>query len=142
MVFEQSEIEDVILGHFGTIFEGKRVPIYPPEEPADQISVTMKELEKILANPGPNLNPDEFESKVCAPYTYTELVQTLNTLPNGKAAGFDNISNELLKNSNHDTRLYLQSFLNKIISDGEVPPDLNLGKCMLIHKVPHTKPII
>ena len=26
-------------------------------------------------------------------------------------------------------------FLNKILSDGGVPPDLNVGKCMLIHKV-------
>ena len=137
MVFEQSELEDVVLANFGTIFEGKRVPIYLPGETDDQISITMEELEKILANPAPNFKPDEFEAKICSTYTYTELVQTLNNLPNGKAAGFDNISNELLKNSNYDTRLYLQTFLNKIISDGEVPPDLNLGKCMLIYKVPH-----
>ena len=45
MVFEQSELEDVVLGHFGTIFEGKRVPIYLPGETDDQISITMEELE-------------------------------------------------------------------------------------------------
>ena len=136
MVFEQSELEDVVLDHFGTFFEGKRVPIYPPGEAADQISVTLEELEKILANPSPNFKPDEFEAKVCSPYTYTELVHTLNSLPNGKAAGYDNIANEMLRHTNLNSRLYLQTFLNQIISDGEVPPDLNLGKCMLIYKVP------
>ena len=135
MVFEQSEIEEVVLKHFGTFFEGKRVPIYPAGEVADQTSITLGELEKILANPGPNVKTDEFEAKICSPFTYTELVNTLNSLPNGKAAGYDNIPNEMLRHTNYNSRLYLQTFLNQIISDGEVPPDLNLGKCMLIYKV-------
>ena len=30
---------------------------------------------------------------------------------------------------------YLMTFLNKVLDDGAVPQELNLGKCMLIYKV-------
>ena len=30
---------------------------------------------------------------------------------------------------------YILIFLNKIIQDGKVPQDLNIGKCILIYKV-------
>ena len=101
----------------------------------DQVELAMVELEQILAKEGPVYEEDMFESKVCPPYTFTELQQILVDLPDGKAAGMDNISNELLKHSSFQAKLYLQTFLNKIIQDGEVPEELNKGKCMLIFKV-------
>ena len=122
MVFDQENIEEAVLDHFGGIFDGKREPIIePPTQPPldhEQSSDCSK-----------------FESEVCAPYTMEELDEILDSLPNGKAAGVDNVPNELLKNSNFTFRLYLLTFLNKIMDLGEVPEELNTGKCMLIYKV-------
>ena len=47
MVFEQHEIEDAVLSHFSTVFEGKRVPVYN-EGVQDQVELAMVELEQIL----------------------------------------------------------------------------------------------
>ena len=125
MVFEQSEIEEAILDHFGS----KRVPIFPQYTAVDQVELILLELDQILTNPAPNFREDQFEDKVSSPYTFTELEQILNTLPSGKAALVDNIPS-------FHSRLYLQTFLSKVISEGKVPPDLNLVKCVLIYKVP------
>ena len=135
MVFEQHEIEEAVLGHFSSIFEAKRVPVYSSVGVQDQVQLTIMELEQILSKEGPEYEENQFESKVCPDYTFTELEQILADLPDGKAAGVDNISNELLKHSSFQSKLYLQTFLNKIIHDGEVPVELNQGKCMLIFKV-------
>ena len=64
-----------------------------------------------------------------------ELDILLDGLPNSKAAGIDNVPNELLKNSSITFRIYLITFLNKILEVGEVPQELNVGKCMLVYKV-------
>ena len=135
MVFEQTEIEEAMLDHFGTIFQGKRVPIFTQDRDVDQTEVTLQELDQILSNTAPNFREDEFEDKVSSPYTFTELEEILNTLPSGKASGVDDIPNEMLRHTTFHSRLYLQTFLNRIISEGKVPPDLNLGKCVLIYKV-------
>ena len=136
MVFSQDEIEDAVLSHFGIIFQGQRVPVYPSKA-VDQVELTILELEQILDQTTPPVNPDLFESKICTPYTITDLDVTLQNLPNGKASGYDRIPNEMLKHSSFRFKLYLQmqTFLNRIIEDGEVPPDLNIGKCVLIYKV-------
>ena len=78
---------------------------------------------------------DKFESQVCAPYSFLELTQILAGLKDRKSTGYDMIPNELLKHSSFKYRQYLLIFLNKIISDGGVPEQLNSGKCILIHKV-------
>ena len=138
MVFEQVEIEDAILDHFSTIFKGKRVPVHSASnhtDPESMIELTLLELDQILSSDTPPLQEDQFEEKVCSPYSFSELDQILQNLPNNKAAGADNISNELLKNCSFTFKLYLQTFLNKIIEDGKVPPDLNIGKVMLVFKV-------
>ena len=135
MVFEQSELEDAVLDNFTIIFQGSRVPIFSPEIARNQEEITLHEIDQILSGSTLTFKEDHFESKVCSPYTFTELDDALKSLPNGKAAGFDNISTELLKNTSFLSKLYLQSFLNQIIEDGEVPEDLNIGKCMLIFKV-------
>lgn len=135
MVFDQSEIEDAVLAHFATIFDGKRVPVYAEQEPVDQVELALLEIDQLLAGSPTGFKEDEFEDLVCSPFLYSELETCLQELPNGKAAGIDNIPNELLKNSSQHSKYYLQTLLNKILQDGEVPPDLNKGKCMLIFKV-------
>ena len=132
MVFEQSELESAVLDNFSVIFEGQRVPIFPIEKQTDQAEVSLIELEQLLSNSPISFKEDEFETKVCSPYSFIELEEALQNLPTGKASGYDDIPNELLRQSSHKARLYLQTFLNKIIEDGEVPQDLNVGKCMLI----------
>lgn len=135
MVFEPTEIEEAILEHFGSVFQGKRIPIFTQDTDVDQIEITLQELDQILSNQAPLFREDQFEAKVSSPYTFTELEQILDTLPSGKSAGVDGIPNELLRHTSFLSRLYLQTFLNRIISEGKVPPDLNLGKCVLIFKV-------
>ena len=136
MVFSQEEIEEVVLEHFSDIFKAQRVPIFSPNH--DQVSqedIAISEIEAMLKGANTSFDPSMFEDEVCPPYTFFELEEELSNLPNGKASGYDGVPNELLKNSGHRFRLYLMTFLNRILSEGGVPPDLNIGKCMLIHKV-------
>ena len=135
VVFEQAEIEDAILGHFGEIFKGQRHPVFLGDDQPDQVSLCMQDLQKIL-QPGPSsFLPTQFESQVCSPFTFPELEKTLDALPTAKASGYDGIPHEFLKHSGFGFRHYLLLFLNKIIQDGKVPSVMNIGKCMLVHKV-------
>ena len=135
MVFQQNEIEEAVLSHFTSIFEGQKVPFFlTPEEP-DQIELSLQEIDDILKNVPEEHPENKFEAQVCSPYSMTELNRILNNLPLGKSSGYDQIPNELLKQSSPKFKMYLQAFLNQILKDGKVPPDLNLGKCCLIHKV-------
>ena len=136
MVFSQEEIEEVVLEHFSDIFQAQRVPIFShTSEQLNQTDIAIHEIEAMLKGASNSFDPNMFEDEVCPPYTFIELEEELSSLPNGKASGYDGVPNELMKNSGYGFRLYLMNFLNKILSDGGVPPDLNIGKCMLIHKV-------
>ena len=135
MVFDQTQIEEVVLDHFGKIFLGKRCPVFPIDSSPDQVQLSLLEMDQLLDQGIPSFQPDKFEQKVCSPFTYIELDQTLRKLPSGKASGYDKIPNELLKNSSSKFKQYLLVFLNKILADGVVPQEMNLGKCMLIYKV-------
>ena len=135
MVFEQPEIESAILSHFGTIFQGKRSPIYPPDEPADQMGLADTDIQNILSQPPSDVPPDKFENDVCPPMSFLELDQLLQKLPLGKSSGYDRVPNEFLRNSSFLFKQYLLVFYNQIIKDGCVPESLNAGKCILIYKV-------
>ena len=135
MVFEQSEVEEAILDHFTEIFKAQRIPVFMGSIAQDQTQLAISELEEIISKSTVTFEPTKFENDVCPLYTFDELGQELDSLANGKASGYDNIANELLKNSGYKFRLYLLTFLNKVLEEGGVPPDLNIGKCMLIHKV-------
>ena len=67
--------------------------------------------------------------------TLSELDDLIKKLPTGKSSGYDSIPNEFLINSSLQFRQYLKIFYNKIIDEGKVPEALNLGKCLLLHKV-------
>ena len=136
MVFEAEDIEDAVLQHFATIFAGQRCPVYTASpQPQDQVELSILELDRILANTTPTFDEHHFQEQVCPPYSFVELEEALEKLPNGKASGYDRLPNELLKHSSFKYKLYLQSFLNKVLEEGTVPEGLNVGKCMLIHKV-------
>ena len=77
----------------------------------------------------------KFESQVCAPMTMTELESVLSMMPKGKSSGVDQIPSEFIVNSGMKFKNYLLTFYNKILQEGKVPTDLNIGKCCLIWKV-------
>ena len=137
MVFEQAEIENAVLHHFSKIFKGQTHPVFPIKTPdaQQQLELSILEIEQIIGHNTPTFAPDHFEKHVCCPYSYTELDEVLKKLPSGKASGYDGIPNETLQSSTVAFKLYLQTFLNKILETGVVPQSLNLGKCMLIPKV-------
>ena len=140
MVFQQHEIETAVLDHFTRIFVGQREPVQSSPSPnftdvSDTVSVTILDIDNILNNLPLDCPEDKFEQEVCSPYTLTELSQTLANLPAEKAAGIDQIPNEMLKHSSQKFKQYLQLFLNQMIKEGRVPETLNHGKCVLIHKV-------
>ena len=134
MVFEQEEIEESVLHHFGNVFSGQTTPSELPLL-TSQTLLSIDEMNDILGQRTPTFDPTHFEDKVCQPYSFNELEDTLNNLSNNKAAGFDRVPNELLRNSSFKFKQYLLEFLNKIMSSGSVPTKLNLGKCLLIGKV-------
>ena len=134
MVFEYSEIEEAVLEHFEEIFQGQRHPVYVQHAPVDHVQLCMEELDQLLDQESINYQTDKFQADVCAPYSYLELDKMLQNLPNGKASGYDRISNEMLKHASVKFRHYLLNFLNKIILTGIVPSDMNIGKSVLIHK--------
>ena len=139
MVFNQDEIEEAVIDHFQTIFAGQRVPVFPLSESPDQLDLAIEDIENLLRNSPVNIPENKFESQVCSPYSFLELNQILSSLKSGKASGYDAKPNELLKNCSLHFKNYLLIFLNKILGEGRVPQQLNLGRCMLIYKVCKTK---
>ena len=95
MVFEQHEVEEVILQHFTSIFDGQRVPVFTSETPPDQLQLALQEIDQMLHQQDPVLPPDHFEEKVCAPYSFVKFDQILQKLPTGKASGYDRFDEDL-----------------------------------------------
>ena len=110
-------------------------PLFPLPPPPSQEELSISEMTEIIGKSTETFSPDHFEDRICLPYSFNELDLTLNKLAPNKASGYDRVPNELLKNSSFKFKQYLLMFLNKIIEDGSVPQALNVGKCMLIHKV-------
>ena len=135
MVFQQEEIEEAVLEHFSTVFKGQRCPVFVDVEQPDMVAMALQDIDNILSGSVIDVPEDKFEQIVCSQYTLVELTQILDSLPPEKAAGVDQIPNELLKNCSNSFKQYLLLFLNQIIDEGKVPEELNRGKCMLIHKV-------
>jgi hypothetical protein len=65
--------------------------------------------------------------------TVTEIKRALKELRNGKAAGVDNISSEVLKVDLDFTANMLHPLFQKIWNEGEMPND---WKCGLLIKIP------
>ena len=112
MVFEQEEVEEVVLQHFSTIFDGQRVPVYAPEASPDQTKAALDEIDEILGQHDSGFAPDHFEKQVCAPYSFVELEQILRELPTGKASGYDRYWYCFIEHSVIIKNLYLESQMN------------------------------
>ena len=106
MVFEQEAIEEAVLEHFATIFQGKRHPVYIDNTPVDHIAIALQEIDDILLHEPKSFESKKFEDQICPPFTFTELENTLAKLPEGKASGYDGVPNEILKNSSFNFKQY------------------------------------
>ena len=135
MVFQQSEIEDAVVDYFSNIFSAQKSPVYSSHDHPDMVALSLEDINNMLAHSPLDCSENQFKDDVCPPFTLAELTQTLDSLPSAKASGFDQIPNEFLRNSSSRFQQYLLSLFNQIIHDGIVPETLNIGKCMLIHKV-------
>ena len=90
MKFDQSDIEDVILDHFSDIFSASPVPTNMDENTESQVKESLKNINQMLGDSGANeVANNKYEDIVCAPYTYSELEDILQGLPNNKASGYD-----------------------------------------------------
>ena len=127
--------KDQVMEHFSNIFAGQRIPVFESQEDQNEIDIVIDEIDDILNQSSSQFAPHTFEEEVCLEYSFSELQSEIESLANCKAAGIDAVPNELIKNSGEKFRMYLLIFLNKILREGYVPPDLNVGKCLLIHKV-------
>ena len=135
MVFKQREVEEAIVDHFKKVFHGRNKPPYENSQNKSSKDEIRADEIKVICGDQQARRPDEFESEVCPPMTFTELERLINDLPTGKSSGYDHIPNEFLINSSFHFKQYLLAFYNKIIEEGAVPEELNIGKCVLIHKV-------
>ena len=89
MVFEQHEIEDVVLQHFNKIFNGSPVPVdQTTSHETDQVKLCIQEIDEMLVGLDKPQMYQNFDDVTCAPYTFSELGDLLNNLPNNKASGF------------------------------------------------------
>ena len=138
MIFDQERIEEEVLSHFTRVFKGSRTPVKEEDIDNGPVQAAINDIDRILQSEDSTVKTDAYESIVCAPFTQSELDSLLDGLPSGKSPGFDNISNELLKHSDSQFRNYLLTFLNQILQSGDVPKELNIGKCMLVFKVSYT----
>ena len=134
MVFSPKSIEDSVLSHFEKAFKGQQTPVFSSDTPEPE-PPSQNELDILLQHIVPRADARAIEEYVCKPFSFTDLEKELKSLKDGKASGYDTIPNELLKNCSFTFKLYLQTFLNNILLKCEVPPDLNIGKVILLYKV-------
>ena len=83
----------------------------------------------------PHFPPSQHEAFVCRPFTRKTLEQYINKLKLGKSCGVDNIPAEAIKYGSPLLHEFLLHFYNKILLHGLIPVKLNIGKCLLVHKV-------
>ena len=111
---DKKEVKEEVRKEFKTRFEGKD---YPPNKEREQ--------------PETDGRHDE---KVNEPPSWEEFEQNLNGLKNRRAAGIDQIKNELLKYSGDKMKRLLYIFICEIFTTGFIPEDLNHGRVKLLFK--------
>ena len=83
---------------------------------------------------GTNQNPVIYDEILNKPFTKDEFLKTLKTLKCGKASGFDNISNEMLKNSPNNLLDLLFQYINLCLNKSLIANTLCLDIIYPIHK--------
>ena len=83
----------------------------------------------------PKTKPDrEYESTVCGNIGVSQLEVILNGLKDDRAPGVDGVTTRMLKHASDLFKLMLTDLLNSILTEGEVPKALLIGKMTLIDK--------
>ena len=104
IVFNQDEIEEAVLDHFKTVFQGENHPVYNSNTEPDQLALAEEEMINILGAIDPAIPSDKFEEKICSPMSFVELEKILGNLSNGKSSGYDRVPNELLNTPVNNSR--------------------------------------
>ena len=79
-------------------------------------------------------NSEKFESELGSPFTWSEFLAGVSSLPNNKATSFDRISNEILKASKLVIVRPALTLFNTILSSGIYPTQWKLDILTPIHK--------
>ena len=83
-------------------------------------------LEKIFS--------EETSDQIMHPITLDELTKNIGELKSDKAEGLDGVTNDMLKNTDQDSRLKIVKMFNNIIVGGQVPASWKDGVVILILK--------
>ena len=111
---DKKDVKAGVRNEFKERFEGKD---YPPNKTREQMGIDGK-----------------YDKIVNEPPSWEEFVKNLNDLKNRRAAGIDQIRNELLKNSGERMKHLLYIFICEIFTTGFIPEDLNHGRVKLLFK--------
>ena len=85
-MFEKDEIKGRVLEHFSAAFKGQEAPAYTNAD-AQRSHVEEEQLNSDMPEKPTVFAKEQFEAKICAPYSMFELNEILDALPDGKAAG-------------------------------------------------------
>ena len=131
-MFETESVHQAVLDCWSNIFKGKRDPIFTNSQ--NPVDIVQNEIQNLLNSSFQIFDPCTHEEVVCRPFTQGSVKECLSKLKTGKSSGFDNVPAESLKNCGPKYLEYLLLFYNKILSSGIIPPELNIGKCLLLPK--------
>ena len=86
-----------------------------------------------IGKPG-KLFTDDTSEQIMRPTTLDELNKNIGELKSDKAEGMDGVTNDMLKNTDQESRLKIIEMFNNIIVGGQVPASWKDGDVVLILK--------
>ena len=88
MVFDEGEIKERVLEHFTEAFKGQRTPAFS-DHAAHEAHIEAEVSSSKIPQETSSFSPSQFEDRVCSPYSFVELCEIVDSLPDGKAAGMN-----------------------------------------------------
>ena len=128
------KIEEIVLEELAKIFSGQKSKVFASKN--DQLirEMQVKEAggwEEWITK----LKPDrEYKSTVCGKIDVPQLEVILKGLKDDRAPGVDGVTTRMLKYASDEYKSRLTDLLNSILTEGEVPQALLVGKMTLIDK--------
>ena len=89
----------------------------------------------LIGKPG-KLFTDDTSEQIMQPTTLDELNKNIGELKSDKVEGLDGVTNDMLKNTDQESRLKIIEMFNNIIVGGQVPASWKDGDVVLILKKP------
>ena len=133
VIFEPKTVREQVVKTWQGVFKGKTTPIYSAPQTNtshDSIPNSQEILDGLAYYP-----PTTHEKYICRPFNRRTLRRAIDRLKIGKACGVDNVPAEAIKFGSKLLQEFLLHFYNTIFATGYVPVKMNIGKCLLLHKV-------